>query len=197
MSREPHRVRHLSDDSPTELFRSLVRDAMASHRIVSSETTEFYLVKLLEGFIHPVEPVFAHPLGVAYLQALRATPVERFGALKRVADTSLFVSGLFPQSLERRLVGPEYYAALGQRAYSHLCDLPRPPALGDVFGELSRRFSAFAEVLTEISFDVLFRSDLDTLRAYQRWFYRRSQRDAELLMRRGLLPVDPPGRPRH
>jgi len=40
----------LSTSNLTALFHDMVRAAMAAQQVASSETTEFYLVQLLEGF---------------------------------------------------------------------------------------------------------------------------------------------------
>ena len=52
-------------------------------------------------------------------------------------------------------------------------------------------------VLAEISDGELFRRQQDTLRLYKRWLHTRGEREADLLMRRGLIPVAPPQRFRH
>ena len=105
----------------TVLFQELVRGALSSQRVESSETTEFYLVKLLEGFARPARgDLLDPPLAIDYLEAFQVPGHQRVGKLRRVADTALFVSGVFFESLEGRLVGADYYAALGRAAYAWL-----------------------------------------------------------------------------
>ena len=116
----------LATETPTALFHELVRAAMAAQQVELSETTECYLVNLLEAFVRPSQPdLLDPPLGVDYLTALHLPASQRYERLKRVADTALFITGVFVDSLERSLVGPDYYTAIGRNAYARLSDLPR------------------------------------------------------------------------
>lgn len=188
----------LATGNLTALFHDLVRAAMAAQQVESSETTEFYLVQLLEGFARPTRrDLLDPPLGVDYLEALHLPASQRCEKLKRVADTALFITGVFVDSLDRSLVGPEYYAALGRNAYARLSAEPPRAALATLFSELAGRFPEFVRVLTEISAQELFRRDQDTLRLYKRWLNTRGRREADLLVRRGIIPFAPPTNKRH
>ncbi len=184
--------------SLTALFHHLVRTAMAAQQVESSETTEFYLVQLLEGFARPGrQDLLDPPLALDYLEAYHLPATLRYEKLKRVADTALFITGIFVDSLERSLVGPEYYVALGRNAYAQLSARPPRASLGAMFGELAGRFPEFVRVLTEISAQELFRREEDTLRLYKRWLHTRGRREADLLVRRGLIPFAPPSDQKH
>jgi hypothetical protein len=188
----------LSTSTLTALFHDLVRAAMAAQQVQSSETTEFYLVQLLAGFARPTAPdLLDPPLALDYLEAFHLPAAQRYEKLKRVADTALFITGVFVDSLERSLVGPEYYAALGRNAYARLSDQPARAALRNLFGELAGRFPEFVRVLTEISAQELFRREQDTLRLYKRWLHTRGRREADILVRRGIIPFAPPTHQRH
>jgi hypothetical protein len=186
----------LAKGTLTALFHDLVRTAMATQQVRSSEMTEYYLVQLLEAFARPAQPdLLDPPLGVAYLQALHLPAAERYEKLKRVADTALFITGIFVDSLERSLVGPEYYAGLGRNAYERLSQHSSRSTIA--FHELAGRFPEFVRVLAEISAQDLFRRDQDTLRLYRRWLHTRGKREADLLLRRGIIPFAPPTSQRH
>jgi len=188
----------LARDTLTALFRDLVRDAMATQQVLSSETTEFYLVQLLTAFARPNQSdLLERPLGVDYLEACHLPASQQFERLKRVADTALFVTGVFVDSLERSLVGPEYYAALGRTAYARLSTTPPRATLADMFRELAGRFPEFARVLAEISEHEIFRREQDTVRIYKRWLRTGGAHEADMLMRRGLIPFSPPTNQKH
>jgi hypothetical protein len=179
----------------TTLFHDLVQEAMAQQQIASSETTECYLVHMLERFASPGrQDLLDPPLGVDYMRAFELPAAQRFDTLRRVADTALFVTGVFVDCLDRGLVGPDYYTALGRNAYAHLSTEMRRGGLGDSFVELADRFPDFVRVLGAISALELFRSEQDALRLYRRWLQTGSAREADLLVRRGLIPVPPPTR---
>lgn len=177
----------------TDFFRDLIRNAMRSQRVATSEHAEFYLVGLLEQFARPEPGWQKRPLALDFLESFHAADgARRAGALRRVGDTSLFLSGVFMEHLERQPVSADYYIALGRSAYGHLAATPlgrtQPPA---VFGEMAERFPDLVRVLTEVSFEELFRSDRQTVRTYTRWLHTGSRRDADWLIRRGVLPVEP------
>jgi len=178
----------LLDRNLTEFFRELVRSAMSAQSVRSTEASEFYLVTLLERFARPERGWFERPLALDYLESLRSPAGARRAKLKRVADTSLFLTGMFMEALERSLVGPRYYVQIGRQAYGHLAaDDGLPDAWP--FAELSRSFEAFVQVLSEISFSELFPGDQHLVRTYQRWLLTNSERDRAWLARRGLVPV--------
>ena len=183
----------------TEFFRDLLQGAMRSQEVRSSQDTEFYLVKLLEGFAHPDRDWFERPLALEYLESFHSPLLHRYGKLKRVADTALFVSGLFMESLHRKLTSSDYYMHLGRIAYGQLSTLSSGVGTisGDLFAELEERFADFVRVLAEISFQDLFRGDVHTLRVYTRWMYTRSERDARWLVRHGVIPYLPASNRRH
>ena len=188
----------LASGNLTALFHELVCSAMSAQQVESSETTQFYLVQLLTAFARPAPgALLDRPLALDYLEAQHLPATQRFEKLKRVADTALFVTGMFVDSLDRSLVGPDYYAALGRTAYARLSSQPPRTALAELFGELAGRFPEFVRVLTEISAQELFRRDEDTLRLYRRWLNTRGQREADLLVRRGIIPFAPSSQQRH
>src|SRR5262249_56935539 len=108
-------------DTLTALFHDLVQEAMEHQHIASSETTECYLVHLMERSAAPGRPdLLDPPLGVDYLRAFELPAAQRFDRLRRVADTALFITGMFVDCLDRGLVGADYYTALDRNAYAHL-----------------------------------------------------------------------------
>jgi len=189
----------LAPSNLTEFFRERLQNAMRTQAVRSSEETEFYLVKLLETFAHTERGWFERPLALEYLESFHSRPPHRYGKLKRVGDTALFVSGLFMESLHRKIVSSDYYVQLGRTAYKHLSALPTGAGAvrGDLFAELAERFADFVRVFAEISFADLFRGDVHTLRVYTRWMYTRSERDARWLVRHGIIPCLPQSRGGH
>jgi len=182
----------------TAFFRTLVRGALDAQQVTAGEHTEHYLVGVLERFAHPENPnLLDPPLALDYLEAAHLPTARRFEKLKRVADTALFVTGVFVDSLDRTLVGPEYYTALGRNAYGQLSSEPTTKGLSALFSDLAERFPRFVAVLMEVAESDIFRREQDTLRLYKRWLATGGQREADLLLRRGLVPVNPPSGPRH
>ncbi len=185
----------LIDRTLTDFFRDLLQTAMRSRAVTSSEDTEFYLVSLLEHFAHPRSDWNTRPLALEYLESLQSPPPDRYAKLKHVGDTSLFLSGIFMDNLERQIVSTDYYIALGRLAYQQLS--VGPPARRTLFAEMADRFPVFVDVLAEISFEQLFQGAIQTVRIYTRWLRTRAAQDAQWLIRRGIVPVDPGSGVRH
>jgi hypothetical protein len=181
----------------TDFFRELLQSAMRTQAVRPSEEAEFYLVRLLEAFAHAREDWFDRPLALEYLESFHKPRAHRYGQLKRVGDTALFVSGVFVESLHRSVVSSDYYMQLGRTAYTHLSALTGDARPSDPFAELAERFSDFVRVLAEISFRDLFRGEVHLLRVYTRWMYTRSEHDARWLMRHGIIPHAPRSRGGH
>ncbi|HLK12065.1 MAG TPA: hypothetical protein VKW76_11870 [Candidatus Binatia bacterium] len=180
----------LETDTLTGLFRHLIRTALATQQVEASEATEFYLVRLLEQFTRPGRTdLLDPPLALDYLAAGHLPASQRYAKLKRVADTALFVTGLFVDSLDRTVVGVDYYTALGRNAYARLSAEPGRAAQAAPFEDLAGRFLDFVRVLMEVSERDIFRREQDTLRLYKRWLHTGGQREADLLVRRGIIPV--------
>jgi len=178
-----------------EFFRDLLQRALRSQEVTTSEYAEFYLVSLLERFAHPEPDWDSRPLALHYLESFHGPAPHRHAKLKHVGDSALFLAGIFMERLEREIVSADYYMSLGRGAYRHLAASAASPR--DVFAEMAERFPEFVRVLSEISFEELFRSDERTVRVYTRWLHTRGRRDAEWLLRKGIVPVHPGGRTQH
>jgi len=185
----------LCHDTPTAVFRSLVQAALSRQGVAATELGEFYLVTLLESLLRPSEPFMTRPLGVRYLEALQAPQPVRERTLRHVGDTALALCGLFPESLERSLVGPEYYEGIGRHAYHALAALSSTSrhdrALAQVFGDLAQRFPVFSAVLAEVAYSAIFPQECDVVGLYRRWRYARSPGHTARLIASGLVPVAP------
>lgn len=177
----------------TDFFRELVHDAAQSQEVELSEGAEHYLVRLLERFARPEPGWNRKPLALDFLESFGAGENERAGKLRRVGDTSLFLSGIFMEYLERQIVSADYYISLGSSAYAHLASATRGPLAKPraLFAEMAERFPQLVQVLTDVSFERIFRNERQTVRAYTRWLHTGSQRDARWLVSRGVLPLAP------
>jgi hypothetical protein len=173
--------------SPVEYFRELVDAAMQHQQVAAREHTSFYVVNLLAGFTYVDGSVDEEALGVRFVKALGAGGSRQRDELRHVGDLSLFISGFFSDSLNRRLVDIDYYIQLGEHAYGSLAR-QRAGVFGDVFDELSDRFPVFVDVLSEVSERTALTSNANLLRLYERWLRTRSRRSGQLLAARGIVP---------
>ena len=178
----------LRSESPTEFFRELVETAMQNQHVSAHELTSFYVVNLLTGFVHSdARADDGEPLGTRLARALQTAGVAQRDGLRQVGDQSLFISGFFSDSLNRSLVDIDYYIQLGECAYRSLAR-NADRTLGDVFDELSDKFTTFVDVLGEVSERTSLSSNADVLRLYEKWLRTRSRRSGDLLAARGIVP---------
>lgn len=184
----PHALVH--NESPVEYFRGLVESALDHQHLAVQDLTSFYVVNLLAGFVHLDRSPGTgddEALGVRLMQALQSAGFVQRDGLRRVGDTSLFISGFFSDSLNRSLVDVDYYMQLGERAYGSLAR-HGDQTFGEVFDELATKFSAVVDVLTEVSERSALSSNTDVLRLYEKWLRTGSRRSGDLLAARGIVP---------
>ena len=208
---EPHRYDppEGSDHTPIvtrqsarEFFHEAVSSAVASRKLEILQETEFYLVNLLANHIQARGSAAAasgadEPLALILARALEGDRQQRYRELKRLGDTSLFVSGFFSDWLASSAVGAGYYAAMGERAYGSLAEGGLGPAgLEELYAELSQRFGELSDLLAEVAELSELRSNRGLVRLYQRFLLTGSERLAERLRERGVALFAGPPKPR-
>jgi len=177
----------LRRESAIEYFKELVEGALAHQRISATETTAFYVVHLLAGYLQRPVADEQTPLSLELAHALESGGSQQRAILKEIGDRSLFVSGFFSDSLRRKLVDVDYYVTIGGFAYSAL-SRHETDTFSTVFAELAEKFIVFVDVLTEISERTSCASNADLLRLYERWLKTGSRRSGQLLVERGVVP---------
>jgi hypothetical protein len=189
---EAHCMDHplLQDQSPAEYFRDQVNAALARQHLRAGELTTYYLVNLLCRFVRP-EGLAAQddqvPLALRLGRALESGGVQQRERLRHLGDFSLFVSGFFSDSLQRRAVDVDYYVSMGEYAYGSLSRRDAE-TLADVFRELAGKFVGFMDVLADVSERTAVSSSADVLRLYEKWLRTGSPRTGQQLVDRGIIP---------
>ncbi len=149
---------------PIVYFQGLVTDGLKKQGLHLLPETQIYLVNLLVRFMltknlyqqdqngHTLE----QPLALMFKEALEQEHPQIQGSLFRnLGDTSLYLSGFFQESLQKRNVNLSYYIGMGQNAYNNASQLMSGfshSALREVLTELSDRFSQFVNLLYYVRF---------------------------------------------
>jgi hypothetical protein len=182
--------RLVRSESATEYFRELVESAMQHQKVAARELTSFYVVNMLTGFIHLDRSAGAddQPLAVTFAKALQAAGIAQRDGLRRVGDLSLFISGFFGRQFESRSRRRRLLHSARGSAYGSLARQASSDTFGDVFDELSEKFSDFVDVLSEVSERSSLTSNSDLLRLYEKWLRTGSRRSGDLLAARGIVP---------
>src|SRR5262252_5515290 len=126
-------------ESPVEYFKELVDGALSHQGFATQELTAYYVVQLLASFTQrpSIDDPDDMPLAVRLARALESGGVRQRASLKEIGDVSLFVSGFFSDSLNRKLVDVDYYVAIGGCAYSALSRV-ETDTFSPVFAELGK-----------------------------------------------------------
>jgi hypothetical protein len=182
----------LLNDPIGSVLYDLVHDALATQRVKVSEDTGLYLTSLLSAFLRTNSERFSRVLGVELLKADDLEPARRYAKLKDIADTSLFLAGIFLDHLEAQLPTTDYYFEVGSTAYLKLGSgderHPLVEPFVDTYRDLGKRFEQFVRVLSAMADSELFASNSRVVGLYERWLRCGTSRDAHRLIALGLIP---------
>ncbi|MCB0361179.1 MAG: hypothetical protein KDD35_00565 [Bdellovibrionales bacterium] len=183
-----------------DYFNEIVMEAFSERKVLSSAGGKSYIVELLQFYLHTGN-LFSEKKGEGkrgqetlaelYLKAVGSQPAVSKGMFKRLADSSLYISGFFGDSLKRKIVDIDYYAEIGGSAYGHLASLSADDSLAFVYSDFSARFLEYVDVLTCISQKAFFVNQEDLLRLYDRYILTGSKQAEDQLLDRGLLAPTP------
>ncbi len=178
----------VGEQTAAEYFKELVESALIRQHLQAGDLTEYYLVNLLCQYIRlDGRGDDGEPLAFRLARALDSGGSEQRARLRSLGDFSLFMSGFFSDSLRRRLVDVDYYKSMGEYAYGSLSRWD-DDTFAEVFGELSRKFVGFMDVLADVSERTSITAGTDVLRLYEKWLRTGSPRDGQRLVDRGIVP---------
>ena len=186
--------------SLSEFFNEQVSQALGQRKVKTYPLVEKYLVDLLQ-FYTSADNLYEEQegkkrqttLAELYLKAMsESSQTLRFDLLKKLGDTSLYISGFFGDSLKRKIVDVDYYAEIGGRAYHHLSVTAPEDTYCKVFDEIANRFLDFVDVLTLVSQRAMIQTNEDLLRLYDRYITTGSELAKDQLLEKGLLPTPSP-----
>ena len=182
--------------SSREYFSETVADAFERRKVRTIPLVKSYLVNLLEYYV-PAQNLFDEvdssgrrsrgTLAETFLRAQNADTLERIELLKKLGDRSLYISGFFGDSLQRKLVDVDYYADMGGMAYGALAETVREDTTAQVYREFAKRFLEFVEVLTYISLKTKLYNEENLMRLFETYARTGSDVAREKLIEKGLL----------
>jgi hypothetical protein len=180
-------------------FCEVVKDAMRAKRVEATEGATGYVVGLLVDYAHPdtrAGETLERPLTLLLDEALRvADPAERFERLRTLGDGVLYGCGFFGDHFEARGVDPKYLCGLGTRAYGAASSMLRTGSDEggpDLFAELADNFDVFVDIVTDVADATItmgMQSSRGLLKVYERWLRTGSERLANALTSRGVMPT--------
>jgi hypothetical protein len=192
---------------PVEFFKERITETMEKQKLSTTPTAEFYLVELLTRFMFAKnlfensdpeqndqeqadtnKPHHEDPLAILLLKAQTGGVDfnEKIKLLKKLGDTSLYISGFFGDSLNRKVIDLDYYREMGSVAYRSLSGTIRDDAFQALYRELYEKFSGFVDVLTEISQESFVQSNQNLLKLYENYARTGSEFAKKQLAEHGL-----------
>ena len=185
--------------SPREFFIEAIDDGLNKRHVKTVPAVRAYLVELLEFYLdarnlfdqNNSEAINKQPTTLAemLLTATNANHLEKIELLKKLGDRSLYISGFFGDSLQRKLVDIDYYAEMGGVAYGTLASHTKEDTKSQVYKIFSRNFIEYVDVLTYVSQNSMIQSDQGVLRLYDRYMRTGSELAREKLIEMGVLTV--------
>lgn len=185
--------------SPKDYFLEVLETAFQHLKMDASHLSKSYLVELLQ-FYMLAKNLFSldeetgrykrETLAELYLRAQNQPVTQKIELLKKLGDTSLYISGFFGDSLNRKVVDIDYYAEMGGTAYDSLSKITADEKLSQVYSDFSHRFLGFVDALTFISQHSALQSNGDLLRLYDRYISTGSRLAEEQLREKGMLNPD-------
>lgn len=183
--------------TPKDFFTEIIEEVEKEVSYVEFHPlSKSYLSEMLVTFL-PTDNLFfkdengnpsqSKMLAELWLETQNEEPNSRIIKLKRLAETSLYVSGFFASSLKRRLVSQSYYIQIGEMAYSALAKSNSTKDFSDIYGHFSKCFSGYVEVLTEVSHKVHIQKSGDLLEAFDRYIDSGSEWAKKQLIEEGVF----------
>lgn len=184
----------------SDFFKESVRQACSERKIETYPQVESYIVNLLEYYLDArnlfdTESVDEtgnrkpKTLAELYLIAHNSETATKVELLKKLADRSLYMSGFFGDSFERKIIDVDYYADMGGSAYRTLSEYTKEDTLSTVYRTISTDFIRFMDVLALISQNSLVQSNQSVLRLYDRYMRTGSDVAREKLVQMGVLTI--------
>jgi hypothetical protein len=110
--------------------------------------------------------------------------------LKRIAETTLYVSGFFASSLNRKLINQSYYTQVGSMVYANLSSISGFDKQSELYLHLSDHFIDYVDVLTEVSHKANIQKNSDILELFGRYVDVGSKWAEKQLIQSGV-PLSP------
>ncbi|MDT8281674.1 MAG: hypothetical protein RQ982_02550 [Gammaproteobacteria bacterium] len=136
------------ESSEVSQWHTLVQEAEQDYGQHLDETMQSYLVFTLMRFTKN-QQLNSSAIALDYLNSHHLPQNLRSEKLRDIGDQCLLVSGLYPQSTERRHVGASYYVDLGRSAYHHISTVTQR-GVAELYQQLAESFILLMDLLQTI-----------------------------------------------
>lgn len=156
--------------------------------------SKLYLSDLLNSFVH-VDSLFrknedgkieSKMLSEQFFESQAWDAATRIQKLKKLAETTLYISGFFASSFNKKLVNQSYYIQIGTMVYANLSSEVETKSKADLYMHLAKHFLKYADLLTEVSQKANIQKSGDVLEIFSRYLDNGSEWAEKLLIQNGI-----------
>lgn len=179
-----------------DYFAEVIDEGIEKTKFCPSQMARLYLLEILEQFLSS-ENLFEKKtdkesgstgtLAEMLLIATNEKQNVKINLLKKLGDTSLYMSGFLGDSLNYKLVDIDYYADIGCVAYQRLSKTINDSSFQELYMEFATEFINFMDLLTFFSHKANIQTNTDLLRLYDRYIKTGSRIAEEFLKTKGLI----------
>ncbi len=170
-----------------EFFFEAIAQAMAAQGIELSKLSAHYLTRLLTSRGESLPPR-VDTLAELHLTAAQAPRREAIRLYRSLGDHALYTGGFFPESLQDKAVGLDYYRSMGGAAYGQVANLGQAKdPFSQMFAELAKRFQDCVLLLSDVANAAKVASAADLVGLYEEWLRTRSRHAERRLAELGMF----------
>jgi hypothetical protein len=177
-----------------EYFLEAVTSAAHKYPLKHASLVKPYLASLLSKFLLSEnlfvteEQQLRNPtLAFLLKEAIEAPLNEQKPKYQHLGDVALYISAVFPASLNKSLVGVDYYIQMGSSAYAQTADLS--PKSKIVFNTLADEFTKVMDLLAEAT-EITPTNEDQVLQLYELFMITKSPRILAKLNQLGIHPIN-------
>jgi hypothetical protein len=194
----------LGEDSKS-FFRQSLREALEERKIETYPFVEMYLVDLLNHYLLATN-LFSEEemtgkrtretLAEMMLRAATASQRQRYDLLKKLGDSSLYISGFFADSFQRKIIDVDYYIEMGASAYSSLSREANEDTFARMYLEIAQKFNLFVDVFMLMGRKTMSAEPDNILRLMEVHAKTGSTLAQDILIDKGIFPGVQQSKPR-
>lgn len=167
---------------PQSFFAESLDEATKQCGFVLLPTVRNYLVEVMQRFLTS-ENLFqvdehgkmqSETRAEMFFRAAHADAGKRIEILKRLGDTSLYLTGFFAPSLQKKIVDIDYYVEMGALAYHQLSSAIPDKSFSHLYGDISHRFTKYVDLLTLISHQTMPKGEVNLIALYESYLKNHS-----------------------
>lgn len=184
--------------SSKDYFDDLVGDVLKEGNSLEVHPfAKVYLSELLNSFMH-IDALFIRDesgrveskmLSEQFFESQVLTHTQKINKLKKLAETTLYVSGFFGASLNRKLVNQSYYIQIGAMVYLNLSTIVDKDKNSELYNHLAHNFVNYSDVLAEVSQRTSIQKNDNILELFDRYLDSGSKWAEKGLIQNGI-PLD-------